>query len=110
MWHLDMELLEERRRRKSGGQAIDKELEEQIEQEVEDQWSVPRLPCPQTELEKCAEEILAGVKRPTAVEAHHILLPSCSASCYCADSYFSCCSCCFYSSILQEEQEVWRNT
>ena len=48
----------------------DKEEEEVDEvEDTLDRWSLERLSnsCPQTDLQRCALEILAGVKRPTTV-------------------------------------------
>ena len=75
LWHLDMDLLEKRRGRI---QVMEVEVEEEEDKEEEeedevedtmDRWSLERLSnsCPQTDLQRCALEILAGVKRPTTV-------------------------------------------
>ena len=75
LWHLDMDLLEKRRGRI---QVMEVEVEEEEDKEEEeedevedtlDRWSMERLSnsCPQTDLQRCALEILAGVKRPTTV-------------------------------------------
>ena len=72
LWHLDMDLLEKRRGRIQVMEVEVEEEEDKVEEEVEDtldRWSMERLSnsCPQTDLQRCALEILAGVKRPTTV-------------------------------------------
>ena len=72
LWHLDMDLLEKRRGRIQVMEVEVEEEEEEEEDEVEntmDRWSMERLSnsCPQTDLQRCALEILAGVKRSTTV-------------------------------------------
>ena len=74
LWHLDMVLLEKRRGRLQGvTKVMMDEEEEDDKEEEEDSWSMERLStsaatCPQTDLQRCALEILAGVKRPTTVK------------------------------------------
>ena len=72
LWHLDMDLLEKRRGRIQVMEVEVEVEEDKEEEEVEDtldRWSMERLSnsCPQTDLQRCALEILAGVKRPTTV-------------------------------------------
>ena len=75
LWHLDMVLIEKRRGRLQGVAKVMMEEEENEEEEVEekeeeeDRWSrlSTSVSCPQTDLQRCALEILAGVKRPTTV-------------------------------------------
>ena len=75
LWHLDMDLLEKRRGRIQVMEVEVEEEEDKEEEEVDevedtmDRWSLERLSnsCPQTDLQRCALEILAGVKRPTTV-------------------------------------------
>ena len=73
-----MVLIEKRRGRHQGVTKVMMEEEEEEtegeeeKQEEEERWSMERLSssvqCPQTDLQRCALEILAGVKRPTTVE------------------------------------------
>ena len=94
LWHLDMDLMEKRRGRIQVME-VEEEEEEDKEEEVDevedtlDRWSLERLSnsCPQTELQRCALEILAGVKRPTTVSKkranniqHHNFKPDVSIS------------------------------
>ena len=70
LWHLDMVLIEKRRGRFQGVTKIMMEEEEnEEEEEEEERWSrlSSSVACPQTDLQRCALEILAGVKRPTTV-------------------------------------------
>ena len=72
LWHLDMVLIEKRRGRFQGVTKImmeEEENEEEEEEEEEERWSrlSSSVACPQTDLQRCALEILAGVKRPTTV-------------------------------------------
>ena len=95
LWHLDMVLVGERKGKVEN--TVKMEEEEGVEEE---EWG-SRLPCPQTELQKCAEEILAGVKRPTTMETLQTAT---------SPLYSSACPPCSYSSLLQEEEDSWRNT
>lgn len=115
LWHLDMVLLEKRRGRLQGvTKVMMDEEEEEDKEEEEESWSMERLStsaatCPQTDLQRCALEILAGVKRPTTVESHpgsHCGLMGSGQLHYNAASLASC----SFSSLLQEEEESWRNT
>merc|ERR1711962_1581157 len=111
LWHLDTALLQQRstgvpeEKEEEVEEEEDVEEEEQEEEDEEEMMMVAsleeRLSHPQTELQKCATEILAGVWRPTAVEAHYYTAPPLYSSAYCS---------CSYSSLLQEEEESWRNT
>ena len=75
LWHLDMVLIEKRRGRLQGVAKVmmeeeeNEEEEEEEKEEEEDRWSrlSTSVSCPQTDLQRCALEILAGVKRPTTV-------------------------------------------
>ena len=94
LWHLDMDLLEKRRGRIQVMEVEEEEEEDKEEEEVDevedtmDRWSLERLSnsCPQTDLQRCALEILAGVKRPTTVSKkranniqHHNFKPDVSS-------------------------------
>ena len=73
--------MEDKKEEEEGEEEKDKEVEEEEEKEDKeeeevdemedtmDRWSLERLSnsCPQTDLQRCALEILAGVKRPTTV-------------------------------------------
>jgi len=112
LWHLDMVLIEKRRGRLQGANKVmmeeeeNEEEEEEVDQEEEERWSrlSTSVACPQTDLQRCALEILAGVKRPTTVETHPE--SSCGLQ-YHSNSLSSYCS---YSSLLQDEEDSWRNT
>ena len=75
LWHLDMVLIEKRRGRLQGVtktmmEEDEGENEEENDDEEEDErWArlSRSVGCPQTDLQRCALEILAGVKRPTTV-------------------------------------------
>ena len=66
-----MVLIEKRRGRLQGVKVMmeEEENEEEEEEEEEERWSrlSSSVACPQTDLQRCALEILAGVKRPTTV-------------------------------------------
>ena len=83
LWHLDMLLIEKRRGRHQGVTKVmmeeeQEEIEGEEEKEEEERWSMERLSSsvqyPQTDLQRCALEILAGVKRPTTVKYMIILI------------------------------------
>jgi len=119
LWHLDMVLIEKRRGRLQGVAKVmmeeeeNEEEEEEAKEEEEDRWSrlSSSVSCPQTDLQRCALEILAGVKRPTTVESHPEsncgLVPGGPPYHYNSTSLASYCS---YSSLLQDEEDSWRNT
>ena len=75
LWHLDMVLIEKRRGCLQGANKVmmeeeeNEEEEEEVDQKDEERWSrlSTSVACPQTDLQRCALEILAGVKRPTTV-------------------------------------------
>jgi len=106
LWHLDMVLIEKRRGRLQGVTKTMMEEDEGENEEEDERWArlSSSIGCPQTDLQRCALEILAGVKRPTTVETHP------ESSCGLQYHSTSLSSYCSYSSLLQDEEESWRNT